>query len=560
MTKQPNGDFHADYVETYVVGAAVAEVHQRLAVFLPDPTDFPPPVEGYPIILATSFAGFATSSYGTIVPLSASPVLAYRQLNELGIAFAWMGNTGSYSDLAGTLNTTSNGRGLFHPPQTAGWDDDLRYSGQKEAILAVQLIRERAGTWGVDPNRIMVDGLSAGSVAVACPTFWPDQGDATKTDHRRQSSRVLAARLGISQTDFGIYDPAIGPPANFNMFPDAGGDITTDLAPTYGAAPAGYLRWSSALRIGFDDAVNRARNAHGVHIWNRVVAGGENMSDLTLSGEWTETTGKVPTDAENVDANDPGALHENGSAVLLTRALREIEFDGWHTKRSRLVYDSAGYDYVVALEPALAGMVNHVLPYAPTDPDIQDVELAWISGVFFPLSPEVPIEDLPPVDGGGVVDVGINFGVGGGDLELSQGDLVRETGLRTAILVSLFSDARAPEDLALLPDGSNDPRGWWAEDSGDPFGSLLWLEDRGKVTDESAEKMRSAAENGLAWLVSEGLASAVRVRSVLTRGETPRVELAIEIDRSDAVRWSGIWDALELETFTSPDLRVTFAF
>ena len=50
MTKQPNGDFHADYVETYVVGAAVAEVHQRLAVFLPDPTDFPPPVEGSPVL------------------------------------------------------------------------------------------------------------------------------------------------------------------------------------------------------------------------------------------------------------------------------------------------------------------------------------------------------------------------------------------------------------------------------------------------------------------------------------------------------------------------------
>ena len=53
-----------------------------------------------------------------------------------------------------------------------------------------------------------------------------------------------------------------------------------------------------------------------------------------------------------------------------------------------------------------------------------------------------------------------------------------ERGLRSAVLISLFTDRRAePGDV---PEGE-DPRGWWADvlgEEGDRIGSRLWLIDR----------------------------------------------------------------------------------
>lgn len=83
--------------------------------------------------------------------------------------------------------------------------------------------------------------------------------------------------------------------------------------------------------------------------------------------------------------------------------------------------------------------------------------------------------------------------VAGPDCGMEAGDLVAENTLRTAVILSLFLDRRADDD-DVLPNGSNDRRGWWADTvapmteygiggglaSGDRIGSRLWLLSREK--------------------------------------------------------------------------------
>ncbi len=55
----------------------------------------------------------------------------------------------------------------------------------------------------------------------------------------------------------------------------------------------------------------------------------------------------------------------------------------------------------------------------------------------------------------------LNKEEGTGDLTLKNGEIATDAqGLKTAVIVSLLSDARAKEDQP-LPDGSNKRRGWW---------------------------------------------------------------------------------------------------
>jgi phage gp46-like protein len=73
-----------------------------------------------------------------------------------------------------------------------------------------------------------------------------------------------------------------------------------------------------------------------------------------------------------------------------------------------------------------------------------------------------------------------------GDWSMSGPILTAGNDLETAIIISLFSDRMAqPDDV--IPDGSNDPRGWWADDTV-PIGSRLWLLRRAKQTKDTLQK------------------------------------------------------------------------
>ena len=115
------------------------------------------------------------------------------------------------------------------------------------------------------------------------------------------------------------------------------------------------------------------------------------------------------------------------------------------------------------------------------------------------------------------------------DVAIEGGDLVVDDGLRTAVIISLFTDRRARPDDPLPQDGA-DPRGWWgdvaAEDEDDLIGSRLWLLKRAKRTPENAAKAREYVEEALAWMVRDRVAKAVTVTTEIT----PQGWLGIGID------------------------------
>ncbi len=136
-----------------------------------------------------------------------------------------------------------------------------------------------------------------------------------------------------------------------------------------------------------------------------------------------------------------------------------------------------------------------------------------------------------------------------GDLAIERGAVVLDAGLRTAILISLFTDARAPDD-AELPEDSADRRGWWGDDfpsavqGRDDIGSLLWLLARSKITRATVNRAREYARAALAWLITDGIASRLDVQVEAQDGH--RLAIRVELDRPDGPArelYDYVWEA-----------------
>jgi len=140
------------------------------------------------------------------------------------------------------------------------------------------------------------------------------------------------------------------------------------------------------------------------------------------------------------------------------------------------------------------------------------------------------------------------------DIAFGASDLATDDGLATAVIISLFTDARArPEDL--LPDDTRAPgetivfgsaggnltryrRGWWgdlvpppqaADATGHRTGSRLWLLSREKQTAETLHRAEEYAREALQWLIADGVARAVQVEAFIPRAGW--LGLRIMIDR-----------------------------
>lgn len=132
------------------------------------------------------------------------------------------------------------------------------------------------------------------------------------------------------------------------------------------------------------------------------------------------------------------------------------------------------------------------------------------------------------------------------DLTVSGGDLVADTSLRTAVLLSLFLDRRANDDDD-LPDEAADRRGWWgdayAEEDGDHIGSRLWLLQAEKQLPAVLVRAKEYAEEALDWLKTDGIVKAVDVTAEFTRPEM--LGLLIVLTRPDGTRvqyrFANVW-------------------
>ncbi len=126
-------------------------------------------------------------------------------------------------------------------------------------------------------------------------------------------------------------------------------------------------------------------------------------------------------------------------------------------------------------------------------------------------------------------------------LDLLDGDLVLDDSLRSAVVISLFTDQENPDE------SSADRRGWWGDALGvqnDRIGSQLWQLQRRTETDAVLVDAKRYAESALAWLIADGVARAVTAKA--TFPERGRLDIEIAIDRPtgrELIRFADIWAA-----------------
>jgi phage gp46-like protein len=103
------------------------------------------------------------------------------------------------------------------------------------------------------------------------------------------------------------------------------------------------------------------------------------------------------------------------------------------------------------------------------------------------------------------------------DLALGPRGLVDDPTPATAALLSLLTDRRAGPNDQLPDPNATDRRGWcgdalaWVD--GDQFGSRLWLLSRAKQTEETRCLAIDYAQEALAWMITDGAATAVAVQA-----------------------------------------------
>lgn len=125
---------------------------------------------------------------------------------------------------------------------------------------------------------------------------------------------------------------------------------------------------------------------------------------------------------------------------------------------------------------------------------------------------------------------------------VNPGGLDASDQLASAVVISLFTDRRAPEGWR--PDVT-DRRGWWGDaiapegEVPEAIGSHLWLLRNEVATADVANLARIYAEEALAWMIRDQVAARVDVTSGLIENPRRGVWLAIAIHgRDGALRYS----------------------
>ncbi|MBL1321503.1 MAG: phage GP46 family protein [Methylophaga sp.] len=121
------------------------------------------------------------------------------------------------------------------------------------------------------------------------------------------------------------------------------------------------------------------------------------------------------------------------------------------------------------------------------------------------------------------------------DISLNRPDIQTEKGLRTAVMISLFTDARASDD-DILPGNDGDRRGHWADTYSDSsLGSKLWLLEREKELPNVLQRADEYATQALQWFIDDGIAQTVNVLTDwLAQG---RMAIYVTIIKADGNTW-----------------------
>ena len=143
-----------------------------------------------------------------------------------------------------------------------------------------------------------------------------------------------------------------------------------------------------------------------------------------------------------------------------------------------------------------------------------------------------------------------NSATGRADFAMAGADIQMDAGLRTEVIIRLFSD-RLADPADTLPDNSDDRRGWWGDLplSGDPrtagadrIGSGLWLLARELQTQETQRRAENYANTALAPMKQRGAVGSIQVRALYPR--LGWIELVITLNQQgSSVVYNFAWQA-----------------
>lgn len=132
-------------------------------------------------------------------------------------------------------------------------------------------------------------------------------------------------------------------------------------------------------------------------------------------------------------------------------------------------------------------------------------------------------------------------------------DVDMDTTLKTAVLISLFSDKRASKD-DILPYPGAGLRGWWGDNfsdiEGDQIGSKLWLFEREIINQDTINGLKDAAKESLQWFIDDKIASKIEIETeILAMASVDdTIAMKISIFKPDGtieeINFENVWNDL----------------
>lgn len=127
--------------------------------------------------------------------------------------------------------------------------------------------------------------------------------------------------------------------------------------------------------------------------------------------------------------------------------------------------------------------------------------------------------------------------------------------LETSMLISIFTDRLAAVDDR-IPDGTDNPRGWWGDDANPEdspetaarqIGSHLWLLDREKQAGQILQRAYDYIRDALQWLIDDGVVTRFDIdvrwvrRSFLGARVTAHKPQGATVSVAFETAWNGIY-------------------
>lgn len=127
------------------------------------------------------------------------------------------------------------------------------------------------------------------------------------------------------------------------------------------------------------------------------------------------------------------------------------------------------------------------------------------------------------------------------DIDLENGDFINDSSFETAIWVSLYSNTRAGASQIGIPEKRS---GWLGNlvNKDYELGSLLYLSDQQRLTQDTINEKVDAANKGLKWFIGKGFAKSVDVSGEIVPLFGIRLKLVFNVDTDTTTFYINTWE------------------